>query len=59
MQLLKQIGRPECNGGLSERQKKLWKQIKDLDRQEGELLERTEVVNLDPWGHEIGRIYKR
>lgn len=57
--LLESLGEPEVNGLWSDRQVLIWNQIKKLEQEEEDFLRCTEVVNLDPLGHNVGRIYKR
>ena len=59
VELLNTIGRPECDGDYSERQKKLWAKVYALEQKEQEFLKTTVVINLDSLGHDIGRVYRR
>lgn len=59
IELTQSIGRAQKNGDFNSRQKHVWEQIEELNQQEQELRSRTEVVNLEPLGHNVGRVYKK
>lgn len=57
--LLGQLGKPANNGDWNADQKAIWVKIEALKREEADFLKETKVVNLDPLGHNIGRVYKQ
>ena len=59
VELLERMGQPENNGRWADWQLELWKEEKSLERELEKYLSRTEVVNLDPLGHKIGRVFKK
>ena len=57
--LLGQLGKPAANGDWDRHQKGVWKQIEALEQEEKQFKASTEVVNLDPLGHNIGRTWRK
>lgn len=58
IEILEGMGSPAMrNGDNSPEQKMKWSRVRELERQDAAIVAKTQVKNLDPLGHNIGRVW--